>query len=120
MVQAKGEEINSESYIAMLKRWAITFLKKDNLTLCHNLAIPHISQKTSNYLAAEGIQPTHTPGRSPDANPIENVFAIMKKRLETVSTRTIEEVKTEVVKVWQGKAIPLNIECEDQVVVCGK
>ena len=26
----------------------------------------------------------------------------MKKRLETVSTRTIEEVKTEVVKVWQG------------------
>ena len=87
------------TYVAMLKSRAISFLKKENLTLCHDLTTPHISQKTSNYLAAEGIRPTHTPGRSPDANPIENVFAIMKRRLETVSTRTIEEVKTGVVKV---------------------
>ena len=43
-----------------------------------------------------------TPGRSPDANPIENVFAIMKKRLETLPTRTIEEVNLEVTKVWKG------------------
>ena len=33
---------------------------------------------------------------------IENVFTITKKRLEAVPTRTIEEVKSEVTKMWRG------------------
>ena len=34
--------------------------------------------------------------------PIENVFAIIKRRLKAVPTKTIEEVKSEVTKVWRG------------------
>ena len=34
--------------------------------------------------------------------PIENVFAIIKRRLEAVPTRTIEELKSKVTKVWRG------------------
>ena len=43
-----------------------------------------------------------TPGSSPDGMPIENVFGIMKRRLEQVPTKTIEEAKAEVTKVWKG------------------
>ena len=93
------EKINSESYMSMLKKNAVKVLKQENLTLFHDQATPHISKKTSSFLANEGIRTMFTPGRSPDAMPIENVFALMKKRLETVSTRTIEEVKSEVTKV---------------------
>ena len=96
------ENINSESYMSMLKKNAVKVLKEENLTLCHDRATPHISKKTSTFLANEGIRSMCTPGRSPDANPIENVFALMKKRLEKVPTRTIEEVKSEVTKVWKG------------------
>ena len=43
-----------------------------------------------------------TPGRSPDAMPIENVFVTIKRRLEAVPTRAIEELKSKVTKVWRG------------------
>ena len=55
----------------------------------------------SKYLANEGINSMTTPGSSPDGMPIENVFGIMKRRLEQVPTKTIEEVKAEVTKVWK-------------------
>jgi len=96
------ENVNSESYMAMLKKNAVKVLKQENLTLCHDRATPHSSKKTSTFLANEGIRTMFTPGRSPDAMPIENVFALMKKRLETVPTRTIDELKSEVTKVWKG------------------
>ena len=96
------EMVNSDSYCTMLRRKAVKVLKEENLILCHDQARPHISKKTSAYLASEGIPTLTTPGRSPDAMPIENVFAIMKRRLELVPTNTIEEVKTEVTKVWRG------------------
>ena len=96
------EKINSESYMSMLKKNAIKVMKQENLTLCHNRATPHISKKTSTFLANQGIKTMFTHGRYPDAMPNENVFAITKKRLEAVPTRTIEEVKSEVTKVWRG------------------
>ena len=34
--------------------------------------------------------------------PIENVFAIMKRRLEAVPTKTIDDLKTEVTNVRRG------------------
>ena len=85
-----------------MKKNAVKVLKQENLTLCHDRATPHSSKKTSTFLANEGIRTMFTPGRSPDAMPIENVFALMKKRLETVPTRTIDELKSEVTKVWKG------------------
>ena len=87
----------------MLKNRAIKVMKQENPTLCHDRATPHISKKTSTFLA-NGVIKTlllFMPGRSPDAMPIENVFPIIKKRLEALLTRTIEEVKSEVAKVWR-------------------
>ena len=94
---------NSATYCTMLSRKAaVKVLKEENLILCHDQAHPHISKMTSEYLANEGINTMTTHGRSPDAMSIENVFVIMKRRLEGVPTNTIEEVKTEVTKVWRG------------------
>ena len=96
------EMVNSATHFTMLRRKAVKVLKEENLILCHDLARPNISKRTSKYLANEGINSTTTPGRSPDALPIENVFAIIKKRLKAVPTNTIEEVKAEVTKLWRG------------------
>ena len=41
------------------------------------------------------------PGNSPDVMPIESEFGRMKQLLKTRSTRTISELKKEVVKVWR-------------------
>ena len=96
------EMINSTSYISMLKRKAIPVLKQGNLTLCHDQATPHISGPTTTFLANHGIKVMNTPGRSPDAMPIENIFALAKRRLAAVPTRTLEELKSEVLNVWRN------------------
>ena len=97
------EMVNSATYCTMLSRKAVVkVLKEENLILCHDQAHPHISKMTSEYLANEGINTMTTHGRSPDAMSIENIFVIMKRRLEGVPTNTIEEVKTEMTKVWRG------------------
>ena len=96
------EMVNSATCCTMLRRKAVKVLKEENLILCQDQARLHISKMTSKYLANEGINSMTTPGRSPDALPIENVFAIIKRRLKAVPTNTIEEVKMEVTKVWRG------------------
>ena len=77
----KGK-IYSASYISMLKKKAINLLKQENLTLCHNSAIPHILKRHLPFLQMMESRQCSvlTSGRSPDAMPIENVLAITKKR----------------------------------------
>ena len=96
------EMVNSSTYISMLKKKAVPVLKQENLTLCHDRAPPHTSKSTRAFLAKEGIKTMHTPGGSPDAMPIENIFGLMKRRLEDVPTRNLEELKSEVVDVWRN------------------
>ena len=96
------EMVNSSTYISMLKKKAVPVLKQENLILCHDRAPPHTSKSTRAFLAKEGIKTMHTPGGSPDAMPIENIFGLMKRRLEDVPTRNLEELKSEVVDVWRN------------------
>ena len=67
----QNESMNSVNYIKILKKNAVKMLKKENLTLCQDLARPHICKLKSNYLAKERIQAIFTPPTSPDIIPIE-------------------------------------------------
>ena len=41
------------------------------------------------------------PGNSPDVMPIENLFSRIKQILDNRSTRTIKQLKREVMKAWR-------------------
>ena len=78
------------------------FLKRHNLKLLQDRATPHISKPTSNYLKSQGVQTLLIPGVSPDFNPVENLFARMKRMLENRQTQTLDQLKSEVKKVWRS------------------
>jgi transposase len=98
-----NENMNSENFVKILKQARVPdFLKRHNLKLLQDRATPHISKPTSNYLKSQGVQTLLIPGVSPDFNPVENLFARMKRMLENRQTQTLDQLKSEVKKVWRS------------------
>ena len=61
-----GESVNSERYVAFLQN--ILQLRRQNLTIMHDNARPHVSQLTSAFMASKNITRVHQPPYSPDMN----------------------------------------------------
>ena len=96
------ETMNSVRYVASLRKGALKLMKKEKLTLVHDNSRVHTSKFTTAFLEEEKVKVKMIPGNSPDIMPIENVFGRMKQLLENRPTRTIPELKKEVVKVWRS------------------
>ena len=42
------------------------------------------------------------PSQSPDINPVENLFAWLKQKLSRNRFRTLEELKSELLELWES------------------
>ena len=76
--------MNSDAYIntvtSGLKEYK-TRLQKKELTFMQDNASCHKSQKTMDFFKKEGYEPMVWPFKSPDLNPIENVWSIVQQEL---------------------------------------
>jgi transposase len=95
-------KVNSNVYVDMLRHWGI-----DELPLAysfmHDNAPIHTSRFTAQYLEDEGVRVLKGwPPYSPDLNPIENLWAIIKGRLNKRSNKpsTIDELAEAVESEW--------------------
>ena len=76
----KNKKINSQEYINILKKKLQKSMNStDTNILLHDKATVHTSKLTSNYLNRNNIYIITLPGCSPDLNPIENIFADLKR-----------------------------------------
>jgi transposase len=97
--------INSQDYIRILKQSRI-FRNLNNL-LGHNSYIfqqdgakCHTSKKTIEYLKKQTRFISRWPSNSPDFNPIEMCWAILKHYVKEHHPTTIDELKTLVQEAW--------------------
>lgn len=72
----------------------------------HDNAPCHKSQATMAFLNDAGIPVIEWPAYSPDLNPIENLWAIMKARIHKAAHATKEDVINEAMARWQDADIP--------------
>ena len=77
-------------------------LYPDGFLLMHDNAKPHIAKTTMSWLEHNGIEVLDWPPMSPDLNPIENLWAIIKKRIEKLDPSTKSDLKEVIEEIWNG------------------
>lgn len=77
-----------------LRRWNCTYFQQDG-------APAHTARSVRSWLNNEGIQLlTPWPGNSPDLNPIENCWAVVKKKVSQHNPTSLTDLQEKIKLVW--------------------
>ena len=98
---------NRERYITVLNKYLLGFMERHGCT--HFLldgAPCHRSRLVTNWLQDKGIRTIDWPGNSPDLNPIENAWNIMKNQLAEYRPSNKAEMIAKIKQVWVRQMTP--------------
>jgi arsenate reductase-like glutaredoxin family protein len=97
----KNATMNSDFYISCLNDHLLTFFHIHKCQYFLQDGAPcHTSKKTKKWLADKNIPLLDWPGNSPDLNPIENLWHVMKNEVARKDTSSIQKLKDAILQVW--------------------
>ncbi len=97
--------VDSERYVDILHENllpTISVLYSDSYILQQDNAPPHTAFDTTDWLNENGIRKIKWPWAYPDFNIIENLWALMKDKLQKSEPKTTEEWVQEIQKIWDN------------------
>lgn len=96
--------VNTLKYQQILERNLIPTMENlsdvENIHFQQDGASSHTATTTKNWLESNGINVLKWCSNSPDLNPIENIWAIMKKELKKQHPTTIDALKRHITQIW--------------------
>jgi transposase len=112
----KNERMHGDRYIEILQsklplvmelHGCVTFMQDG--TPCHT------AKNTMTWFRSSHISVLEWPGNSPDINPIENMWEIMKHKVSAKNPSSLDELKRAIKEVWCWKlAISCVTSCASQ------
>ena len=104
----KNETINAPKYMELVKEQLPVAMATLNTNIlqqdgapCHSAKLIKTWFDNSPYKLL-----TPWPGNSPDLNPIENCWAVMKRKLSKLHVSSYEQLITKICDVWQAEITP--------------
>ena len=96
--------MNAVSYLQVMQTRMMPQLREwfpDNDGVFMQDSAPcHTARIVKRYLEEQHVTVLDWPGNSPDLNPIENLWAIIKRRLATQTITTKQQLIAKVIDVW--------------------
>ena len=104
--------LNSDGYIELLEEHYEASLEKmggiDRPIFQQDSAPCHTSKKVMAYFEEKGINVMSWPAQSPDLNPIENLWAIMKAKLRKVDCTSKAKLHEAIANLWENDSDIVN------------
>lgn len=98
--------VNAARYINILEEHLMesveTFSSFGEYTFQQDGAPAHTAKLTKKWFLENNINVLEWPSSSPDLNPIESVWAIMKRRLRNEPQRRIGDLKLKIREIWES------------------
>lgn len=97
--------INSESYAKILASFLINqmnVLYPDGFIFQQDNASPHTSFESAVFFAENNIDVMNWPANSPDLNPIENCWFVIKQKVEALGPTNLVNWRRTINKVWDN------------------
>jgi transposase len=96
--------MSAARYINILQDNIISFLENqplsNNFWFQQDNAPSHKAQSTTAFLNANAVEVLPWPPYSPDLSPIENMWAVVKRRIREQGSTSIEELSHLFVEIW--------------------
>lgn len=93
--------INSEAYIEHLRKYMLPFYHIPGVFFFQQDNAPiHTSQASHQWFTANQVLLLPWPSQSPDLNPIENLWYILKRNIYRAKPQTLEQLKAAAEKEW--------------------
>jgi transposase len=93
--------MNGERYLGLLKEKLDIHMTIHKCAIfMHDGAPCHRSRVVQGYLAEKNIQVLEWPGNSPDLNPIENLWSVMKQKVSEKQPSSLKSLEQAIKEVW--------------------
>lgn len=99
------ERINKEKYCEIIENYALPLITQNlpqESILLQDGATCHTARYTKEYLSELGIRIQQNPPHSPDMNPIEMIWSIIKRSVSLQNPRTRNQLITAAVASWDA------------------